>query len=111
MIYARWQKPYAMRHTHVDLAAVLAQPNPQIDLRLQAYETSTTNFLRAVTNYTNRAIAEITKHRNAQEADKRKLGERIQAVEAEINQCKLKEIDLLAGMTRIILVLDPLRRS
>ncbi|KAF8555950.1 hypothetical protein OG21DRAFT_1507178 [Imleria badia] len=85
-----------MRHTHIDLASVLAQPNPQVDLQLQAYEISTGNFLKAVTNYTNRAIAEITKNRNAQEADKRKLAERIQVVEAETNQCKLKEIDLLA---------------
>lgn len=95
-----------MRHTHIDLASVLAQPTPQIDLRLQAYEISTGNFLKAVTKYTNRAIAEITKHKNAQEADKRKLAERIQTVEAETNQCKLKEIDLLAGMLRICLLMN-----
>ncbi|KAH0838733.1 chromosome segregation protein Spc25-domain-containing protein [Lanmaoa asiatica] len=89
-----------MRHTHIDLASVLAQPTPQVDLRLQAYEISTGNFLKAVTNYTNRAITEITKHRNAQEADKRRLVERTQAVEAETNQCKLKEIDLLAVLAK-----------
>ncbi|KAN0101079.1 Chromosome segregation protein Spc25 domain containing protein [Tylopilus felleus] len=89
-----------MRHTHIDLSSILAQPNPQIDLRLPAYEISTSNFLKAVTTYTNRAIAEITKHRNAQEADKRKLAERTQAVEAEISQCKLKEIDLLAVLEK-----------
>lgn len=100
-----------MRHTHIDLSSILAQPNPQIDLRLPAYEISTSNFLKAVTTYTNRAIAEITKHRNAQEADKRKLAERTQAVEAEISQCKLKEIDLLAGMSRIVFLMNPLRAS
>ena len=100
-----------MRHPHIDLASVLAQPTPQLDLRLQAYETSTGNFLKAVTNYTNRAIAEITKHRNAQEADKKRLAERTQAVEAETNQCKLKEIELLAGMSRIFLLINPLRAS
>lgn len=100
-----------MRHTHIDLASVLAQPNPQVDLQLSAYEISTGNFLKAVTNYTNRAIAEITKHRNAQEADKKKLAERIQAVEAETNQCKLKEIDLLAGVSRILLPLNSPRAS
>lgn len=89
-----------MRHPHIVLASVLAQPIPQVDLRLQAYETSTGNFLKAVTNYTNRAIAEITKHRNAQEADKKRLAERTLAVEAETNQCKLKEIELLAGVLR-----------
>lgn len=90
----------SMRHTHVDLASVLAEPNPQIDLRLSAYEISTGNFLKAVTHYTNRAIAEITKHRTAQEADKRRLAERIQAVEAETNQCKLREIELLAVLSK-----------
>ncbi|KAF9229837.1 hypothetical protein BS17DRAFT_724079 [Gyrodon lividus] len=89
-----------MRHTHVDLASILAQPNPQVHLRLQAYEISTGNFLKAVTNYTHRAIAEITKHRNAQEADKRRLAERTQAVDAETNQCKLKEIELLAVLAK-----------
>ncbi|KAG9310263.1 hypothetical protein JVU11DRAFT_9381 [Chiua virens] len=62
-----------MRRSHVDLASILALPTPQVDLWLQAYETSTGNFVRAVTNYTNRAIAEITKHRNTQETDKRRL--------------------------------------
>ncbi|KAF9242387.1 chromosome segregation protein Spc25-domain-containing protein [Melanogaster broomeanus] len=89
-----------MRHTHIDLASILAQPNPQIDLRIQAYEISTGNFLKAVTNYTHRAIIEITKHRNAQEADKRRLAERTQAAETEINQCKLKEIELLAVLAK-----------
>ncbi|KIK91831.1 hypothetical protein PAXRUDRAFT_830490 [Paxillus rubicundulus Ve08.2h10] len=89
-----------MRHTHVDLTSILTQPNPQVDLRLQAYEISTGNFLKAVTNYTHRAIAEITKHRNAQDADKRRLAERTQAVEAETNQCKLKEIELLAVLAK-----------
>lgn len=89
-----------MRHTHVDLAAILAGPNLQIDLKLTAYEISTGNFLKAVTNYTHRAIAEITKHRNAQEADRRRLGERIQAVETETNQCKVKEIELLAVLNK-----------
>ena len=112
MLAAKTWKPTAlMRHTHIDLASVLAQPNPQVDLQLSAYEISTGNFLKAVTNYTNRAIAEITKHRNAQEADKKKLAERIQAVEAETNQCKLKEIDLLAGVSRILLPLDSPRAS
>ncbi|KAG9314737.1 chromosome segregation protein Spc25-domain-containing protein [Chiua virens] len=89
-----------MRRSHVDLASILALPTPQVDLRLQAYETSTGNFVRAVTNYTNRAIAEITKHRNTQETDKRRLAERTQAVETETNQCKLKEIELLAVLEK-----------
>jgi hypothetical protein len=86
-----------VRPTHIDLASILAEPTPSVDLRLHAYEASTSNFLRAVTNYANRAVAEITKHRNAQEADKKRLAEKTVAVKAETNQCKVKEIELLAG--------------
>ncbi|KAG1809918.1 chromosome segregation protein Spc25-domain-containing protein [Suillus plorans] len=89
-----------VRPTHIDLASILAEPNPSVDLRLYAYEASTSNFLRAVTNYANRAVAEITKHRNAQEADKKRLVEKTVAVKAETNQCKVKEIELLAVMER-----------
>lgn len=89
----------SMRQTHIDLAGILAEPNPQIDFRTSAHEVSTGSFLKAVTSYTNRAISEITKHRSAQEADKRRLSERIKAVEAETNQCKVKEIEMLASMS------------
>jgi kinetochore protein Spc25 len=81
----------------IDLASILAEPTPTVELRLHAYEVSTSNFLRAVTNYANRAVAEITKHRNAQKADKKRLSDKTTAVKAETNQCKVKEIDLLAG--------------
>jgi kinetochore protein Spc25, fungi type len=86
-----------VRAIHIDLASTLVEPTPTVDLRLHAYEVSTSNFLRAVTNYANRAVAEITKHRNAQEADKKRLSDKAAAVKAETNQCKVKEIDLLAG--------------
>ncbi|KAH7926225.1 hypothetical protein BV22DRAFT_1046249 [Leucogyrophana mollusca] len=92
--------PHAIRPAHIDLAAILAEPTPQIDLRLHAYDVSTGNFLKAVTNYTNRAIGEITKHRNAQEADKKKIADRAHAVETETNQCKLREIELLALLAK-----------
>jgi len=86
-----------IRTIPIDLASILAEPTPTVDLRLHAYEVSTSNFLRAVTNYANRAVAEITKHRNAQEADKKRLIDKTASVKAETNQCKVKEIDLLAG--------------
>ncbi|KAH7911839.1 chromosome segregation protein Spc25-domain-containing protein [Hygrophoropsis aurantiaca] len=92
--------PQTVRPVHIDLAAILAEPTPQIDLRLHAYEISTTNFVKAVTNYTNRAVLEITKHRNSQETDKKKLIEKTHAVELETNQCKLREIELLAVLSK-----------
>ena len=83
--------------TQIDLATILAQPNPQIDLRLPAYEASTRNFLKAVSNYSNRAMAEITKRKETHTAERKKLSEKMAAVESEINQCKVKEIELVAG--------------
>jgi len=86
-----------IRPTQIDLASILAQPNPTVDLRLQAYEASTRNFLKAVSNYGNRAIAEITKRKERQASERKKLAEKTAAVESETNQCKVKEIELIAG--------------
>ncbi|KAF5377284.1 hypothetical protein D9615_006466 [Tricholomella constricta] len=89
-----------LRLPQIDLAATLAEPNPQIDLRLSAYEISTRNFLKAVSNYKNRAIATISERRTAQAAEKKRIIEKTQAIEAETNQCKLREIDLVADLER-----------
>ncbi|GLB36688.1 putative chromosome segregation protein Spc25 [Lyophyllum shimeji] len=89
-----------MRLPQIDLAATLAAPNPQIDLRLAVYEESTRSFLKAVSNYKNRAIASISERRTAQAAEKKRVLEKTQAVEAETNQCKLREIDLVADLER-----------
>jgi len=86
-----------LRPTQIDLASILAQSNPTIDLRLQAYEASTRNFLKAVSNYGNRGIAEITKRKERQALERKKLAEKTAAVESETNQCKVKEIELVAG--------------
>lgn len=86
-----------LRPPQIDLASVLAEPNTQIDLRLEVYESSTRNFLRAVGNYKNRAVTTISTRRANQAAEKKKVLEKTQAVEAETIQCKLKEIELVAG--------------
>ena len=81
----------------IDLASILSEPNPSIDLRLSAYEASTRNFLNAVSNYGNRGIAEITKRKERQALERKKVAEKTAAVESETNQCKVKEIELVAG--------------
>jgi len=81
----------------IKLATTLTEPNPQIDLRLSVYEDSTRSFLKAVSNYKNRAITSISERRTAQAAEKKRVAEKTQAIEAETNQCKLREIDLVAG--------------
>jgi kinetochore protein Spc25 len=86
-----------LRVPQIDLAAILAEQNPQIDLRVQSYETSTRNFLKAVTNYKTRTIATISDKRTNHAAEKKKTTERIAAVEAETNHCKVQEIQLVTG--------------
>lgn len=85
------------RTTHIDLAAILSQSHPQIDLRLSAYEASTRNFIKAVSNYNTRAITEITKRKERHGAEKKKLAEKTTATENEMTQCKVREIELVAG--------------
>lgn len=90
-----------MAHTaQIDLGSILAQPNPQIDLRIPAYEASTSNFLKAVSNYSTRAVAEITKRKEKYALEKKKLADKTAAVESETNQCKIKEIELVATLEK-----------
>ncbi|KZP08260.1 hypothetical protein FIBSPDRAFT_803198 [Athelia psychrophila] len=83
-----------------DLSDILAQPHPQIDLRLDAFEASTRKFLKALSNYHERAIVEITKRRERHAAEKKKLNEKASAAESETTQCKVREIELVAELER-----------
>ncbi|KAL4254885.1 Kinetochore protein SPC25 [Abortiporus biennis] len=85
-----------VRVSKIDLKTILAQPNPQIDLRLEAYNTSTRNFLKAVSNYTQRAVTEITQRKAHYGAHKNKILDKTKQVENETNNCKVKEIELMA---------------
>ncbi|KAH9945381.1 uncharacterized protein BXZ73DRAFT_38052 [Epithele typhae] len=89
-----------LRVPKLDLPAILVQQNPQIDLRLDAYETSTRNFLAAVSNYTQHAVTEITKRKNKFHADKKAAAEKAQNIETETTQCKVKEIELISVLDR-----------
>lgn len=90
---------HVRRLPQIDLAATLAAPNPQIDLKIAVYETSSRNFIKAVASYKNRAMANISERRAAQVAEKKRIAEKIQAIEAENNMCKIREIDLIAGIS------------
>ncbi|THH14383.1 hypothetical protein EW146_g5950 [Bondarzewia mesenterica] len=65
---------HVLRTPQIDLSAILTTHNPQIDLRLDAYEASTRNFFKAVGHYTNRAITEITNRRNGHILESKKSG-------------------------------------
>jgi kinetochore protein Spc25, fungi type len=96
---------HVLRAPHVDLSALLAQKNPSIDLRLHVYENSTRNFLKALTTYKNRAITNISERRKHQGSERKRLLERTQAVEIETNECKLKEIELVARTLSLLSLL------
>ncbi|KAF8899825.1 chromosome segregation protein Spc25-domain-containing protein [Gymnopilus junonius] len=91
---------HVLRPPQIDLAGILSQQHPNIDLRTSAYENSTRNFLKALTNYKNRAITTISERRKHQASEKKKILDRTHAVETETSQCKLKEIELVAQLER-----------
>jgi len=86
------------RRSRIDLSQLLQGQNPTIDLRINIFEDSTHNFLKALVGFKNKAITSISERRKYQIAEKKKFAEKTQHVEKEINKCKLKEIDLVAGM-------------
>ncbi|TFY80473.1 hypothetical protein EWM64_g3535 [Hericium alpestre] len=89
-----------LRTPHLNLSSILSSQTPQIDLKTDAYEASARNFLKALGDYTNSAITKITRRRDAHDAEKKRLLDKAQLIQNEANQCKLKEIDLLAALER-----------
>ncbi|PFH48200.1 hypothetical protein AMATHDRAFT_150442 [Amanita thiersii Skay4041] len=84
----------------IDLSALLAESNPQINLGIEAYETSTRNFLKVVSSYKSQTISLIADRRNQQVAEKKKINERVQVIETETNKCKLRELELMDELER-----------
>ncbi|KAF8635955.1 hypothetical protein AX15_000121 [Amanita polypyramis BW_CC] len=91
---------HVLRLPQVDLQALVAQQNPHIDLRLEVYDKSTRNFIKAVSNYKSRAVVVISDRRAQQVAERKKTLEKCQAAEAETNQCKLRELELVTELER-----------
>ncbi|KAG6874144.1 hypothetical protein C0995_005562 [Termitomyces sp. Mi166 len=91
---------HVLRLPQIDLSSLLAADAPHIDLRLSAYEASTRNFLKAVSSYKNRALTTLSERRASHAPEKKRILEKTQAAETETNQCKLREIDLVATLER-----------
>ncbi|KAJ3861121.1 chromosome segregation protein Spc25-domain-containing protein [Lentinula novae-zelandiae] len=91
---------FAPRGFHFDLKSVLSDPNPHIDLDIPVYEETLQNFLKAVNNYKNKSIIAITDKRTKDAAEKKKLHDRAQKIEADISKCKVQEIELMATLER-----------
>lgn len=88
---------HGLRVPKLDLATILAQQNPRIDLKVEAYETSTRNFLKAVSHYAQNAQAEITRRKATFVNEKKRIADKTQNYENETNTCKMKELELIAG--------------
>ena len=86
-----------IRVAKLDLATILQQQNPTIDLRIDAYEESTRNFRNAVALYSQRAMTEITRRKNEYSTRKSKIAEKTKQVENETNACKVRELELMKG--------------
>ncbi|KAH6917679.1 chromosome segregation protein Spc25-domain-containing protein [Coprinopsis sp. MPI-PUGE-AT-0042] len=90
----------SVRVPQIDLAAVLKDPNPHIDLKTNSFDNSTRNFLKALTTWKNRSMSTISDRRKGQATEKKKLVDRTHQLENEINNCKVREIDLVAELER-----------
>ncbi|KAF7297792.1 Glycoside hydrolase [Mycena kentingensis (nom. inval.)] len=88
------------RVPQIDLAAVLAGPNPHIDLRTESFDASSRNFLKAVANYKTRTIAALVDKRAQHTAETKRAGERIASVDAETKECKIQELQLAAELQK-----------
>ncbi|EPQ61172.1 hypothetical protein GLOTRDRAFT_113607 [Gloeophyllum trabeum ATCC 11539] len=89
-----------MDPSRLNLAAILASQNPYIDPKIEAYEASTRNFLKAVSSYGNRAVTEITNRKNAYVSEKKRIADKTQQIETEITDCKNREIELLKQLEK-----------
>ncbi|KAJ7576786.1 chromosome segregation protein Spc25-domain-containing protein [Mycena floridula] len=89
-----------MLRSRIDLQAILQQSHPHVDLRLQAFETSKSSFLKAVSSYKNRSIATISERRTNQAAEKKRIAEKVKSIEAETNSCNIREIALVEELEK-----------
>ncbi|KAG6906766.1 hypothetical protein DXG01_012242 [Tephrocybe rancida] len=89
-----------LRLPQISLSTILASPMPTIDLRLQSYSTSTSNFLRAVSTYKHRALSSLAAISQKHTSESKRLSDKSQALENEINACGIKEIELVGALER-----------
>ncbi|EJD06748.1 uncharacterized protein FOMMEDRAFT_165457 [Fomitiporia mediterranea MF3/22] len=87
---------HVVAHTRpVDLASILESPNPVVDLHIDEFERTSRRFLKAVAAYSARAIEEIAQRKSRHVSEMKRVAERTTQVEAEIQSCKVKEIELM----------------
>ena len=93
--------PKSHRQQKIDLTAIINSDNPVIDLRLNQYKSNSRAFLQNVVAYKNQFINEEIDARAAYAAEKKRVAENSKAIDAETNQCKVKELELAEGVLTI----------
>lgn len=88
---------YATRRPKTDLAALLSEQTPHIDLRLGDYERITRRFRERITKYAEDAIKAIGEGQDKFVADQKMCAEHAQKYEGQINDAKAKELELTTG--------------
>jgi kinetochore protein Spc25, fungi type len=81
----------------IDLAAHIESGDTTIDLRTTEFERTSSQFLKAVKNYTARAREEIVQRKQRHGAEVKRVQERLTQADGEIRECKVKEIELMQG--------------
>ncbi|KAF7292889.1 Cleavage and polyadenylation specific protein [Mycena indigotica] len=92
--------PSSVRVPQIDLATILTETNPYIDLRTQAFDISSRNFLKAVSDYKTREIATLVDRRTRHASEVKRTVEKIGHVEAETKEYKIEELKLAADLQR-----------
>jgi kinetochore protein Spc25 len=81
----------------IQLANILTQAHPEIDLKLDGYEKKSRILLAAVSSFTSRAIDEIMHRKDEHDQLLKREAEKRKFVDAEVTECKVKELELMKG--------------
>lgn len=92
---------YASRRPKLDLAALLTEQTPRIDLRLDDYERTTRAFVQRVTSFAERAAKEISARQAEFVAHQKKHAERAQKYEEQTSEAKARELELAGGASAL----------
>jgi hypothetical protein len=80
-----------------DLASLLKQDYPTIDLDIDAYDRRMHKFEADINTFAEKAMRGISNQRDAHLVDVRKLADRAVALQEQTRVAQVKEIELAAG--------------
>ena len=91
----------SLKYQPVNLAELLKQPHPSIDLRLEQYSRATEAFTKSVRAYVARATSEIHARRDTHVKEVKIAGEKAKETEVAIARMKEQGMALMKGARRV----------